>query len=302
MLTLLHISDLHFGPPYRADIGAALLAIAPRLEADLIVASGDFTQRARPEQFAAAREFLDRLPRLPTVVVPGNHDIPLYRVGERLFAPYALYRQYICPELDTVLRREDAVIVALNTTDPLRAITNGRIKPWQLDFCAEGFRDRPHGAAKIVVAHHHFAPAPDYDRRSDRTAGVKAALDRFTDLGVDLVLGGHLHRAYIGNSLDVYRQQRPHPRDHHRPVRHLDLAAGPGPGAGKELVQPDQDRRRRGPDHALHALSRDRRLRPGQPAHLSPPQPALFRRSSRRGMKSAPAFSPRAHANLTCLS
>ncbi len=204
MLTLLHISDLHFGPPYRADIGRSLLEIAPHLEADIVVASGDFTQRARPEQFAAARQFLDQLPRLPLIVVPGNHDIPLYRLGERLFSPYALYRQHICAELDSVLRRDDAVIVALNTTDPLRAITDGRIKPWQLDFCTAGFRDAPAMAVKIVVAHHHFAPAPDYDHAGDKMAGAKAALDRFTELGVDLVLGGHLHRAYIGNSLDVY--------------------------------------------------------------------------------------------------
>ncbi len=88
MLTILHISDLHFGPPYRQDIGESLLKIAPGLEADIIVASGDFTQRAKPEQFAAAREFLDRLPKLPTIVVPGNHDIPLYRVNERLLSPY----------------------------------------------------------------------------------------------------------------------------------------------------------------------------------------------------------------------
>ncbi len=106
-----------------------------------------------------------------------------------------------------MLRRDDAVIVALNTTDPLRAITNGRIKPWQLDYCAEGFRDAPAAAVKIVVAHHHFAPAPDYDHDADKMAGAKAALDRFTELGVDMILGGHLHRTYIGNSLDVYPQQ-----------------------------------------------------------------------------------------------
>jgi 3',5'-cyclic AMP phosphodiesterase CpdA len=77
MLTILHISDLHFGPPYVPAVGAALLRAAPRMQADLIVASGDFTQRAKPEQFAQARAFLDQLPKLPRVVVPGNHDVPL---------------------------------------------------------------------------------------------------------------------------------------------------------------------------------------------------------------------------------
>jgi hypothetical protein len=33
---------------------------------------------------------------------------------------------------------------------------------------------------------------------------ARRAINRFVDLGVELVLGGHLHRAYIGNSLDFY--------------------------------------------------------------------------------------------------
>jgi len=206
MLTLLHISDLHFGPWYLPAAGEALLRAADRLQADLIVASGDFTQRAKAGQFAEARAFLDRLPSRP-VVVPGNHDIPLYRVHERLFSPYDLYRKFISPQLDSVVRLDGAVIVALNTTSPLGAITNGRFKRWQLDFCSEAFRAAPRGAVKIVVTHHHFAPAPDYAAKHDVMRRGKAALDRFTELEVDLILGGHLHRASIGNSLDVYPSQ-----------------------------------------------------------------------------------------------
>jgi 3',5'-cyclic AMP phosphodiesterase CpdA len=203
MLSLLQISDLHFGPPYVAKVGEALLRIAPPLAVDIIVASGDFTQRAQPEQFQDARMFLNRLPPLPLVTVPGNHDIPLYRLKERLFTPYELYQQLIYPELDWVLRHERAVIVALNTTAPLKKITEGVIRPWQLDFCSKAFRGVPDDVIKIVVAHHHFAPAPDYE--SDVIVGRwREALDRFTSLGVDMIMGGHLHRAYIGNSLDLY--------------------------------------------------------------------------------------------------
>jgi 3',5'-cyclic AMP phosphodiesterase CpdA len=204
MLSLLHISDLHFGPPYLPQVGEAVLRAAARLRPDVIVASGDFTQRAKRQQYADARAFLDRLPGVPIVVVPGNHDVPLYRAFERLFRPYAHYRQYISRDLDTVLVRDDAVIVALNTTSPLRKITGGRIRRWQLDFCARAFRDAPPAAVRIVVAHHHFAPAPDYDDDEDVMWRAREALDRFNELGVELILGGHLHRAYIGNSLDVY--------------------------------------------------------------------------------------------------
>src|SRR5262245_8835863 len=139
MLTLLHISDLHFGPPYLPAVGEALLRLAPDLHADVIVASGDFTQRAKAVQFADARAFLDRLPKAPQIVVPGNHDIPLYRVFERLFAPTAMYRRYMSAELNSVMRRDDAIIVSLDTTAPRTAITGGRIERWQLDFCAKAF-------------------------------------------------------------------------------------------------------------------------------------------------------------------
>jgi 3',5'-cyclic AMP phosphodiesterase CpdA len=203
MLTILHVSDLHFGPPYVAHVGEAVQRAARELAPHIIVASGDFTQRAKREQYAAARTFLDRLPPVPKVVVPGNHDVPLFRVFERIFAPYALYREYIADELDTVHRLDGAVIVALNSTAPLRSITNGRIDDWQLDFCARAFADAPPGAARIVVAHHHFAPAPDYEGEQVMPR-AKRAMDRFATLGVELILGGHLHRAYIGNSLDLY--------------------------------------------------------------------------------------------------
>jgi 3',5'-cyclic AMP phosphodiesterase CpdA len=203
MLTLLHISDLHFGPPYVERVGAALLRKVPQVTPDVIVVSGDLTQRAKREQFRAAREFLQQLPDVPRVVVPGNHDVPLYRVLERITNPLGLYRELISHELDQVLRVDGATIVALNSTSPHRAITNGRIRSSQMAFCRDAFAESPHDAARIVVAHHHFAPAPDYE--SDQTMPqARRAMDFFLKLGVDMILGGHLHRAYIGNSLDIY--------------------------------------------------------------------------------------------------
>ena len=203
MITLLHISDLHFGPPYVPRVGEALLEAAAALEPDVVVASGDFTQRAKPEQFEEARAYLDRLPSVPTVVVPGNHDVPLYRVFERIFSPYRWYRKHIAEELDHVVEIEGAVIVALNSTSPLRALTNGRIDSSQLEFCRRAFESTPPGTVRIVVAHHHFAPAPDYEG-GQVMPGAKRAIDVFTELEVDVVMGGHLHRAYIGTSLDMY--------------------------------------------------------------------------------------------------
>lgn len=203
MLTLLHISDLHFGPPYHPEVGDALQRFAADLAADVIVASGDFTQRAKEEQFRDARAFLDRLPRVPIVVTPGNHDVPLYRIVERLFDPYRHYVRHISRELDSVVRVPGAVIVSLNSTAPRRKLTNGRIHRWQLDYARDAFADLPEETVRILVAHHHFAPPPDWEG-AQVMPKAKRALDAFTAMRVDLVLGGHLHRAYIGNSLDVY--------------------------------------------------------------------------------------------------
>ncbi len=208
MLTLLHISDLHFGPRYVPHVGEALLRAAFALEPDIIVVSGDFTQRAKRQQFSDAREFLDRLPKRPTVVTPGNHDIPLYRVFERIFSPESLYREYISKELDSVLYRDDVVIVSLNSTSPLRSVTNGRIATRQLEFAADALRSAAPDAVRIVVTHHNLAPAPDYEGGSVMH-GARRIINELAGMGVELVLAGHLHRAYNASSLDLCADHPP---------------------------------------------------------------------------------------------
>jgi 3',5'-cyclic AMP phosphodiesterase CpdA len=202
-LRILHVSDLHFGPPFVPEVAEEALRSAHDLAPDAIVVSGDLTQRARRDQFIAAREFLSRFPNVPMLVIPGNHDVPLYRVFERLTNPHRLYKELIDDDLNPVLRLDNAVIVGLDSTAPRSSISNGRIYQRQLDFCELSFAEAPVGATRIVVAHHHFAPAPDYlhDWTMPKS---KRAIMRFVELKVDLILGGHLHRSYIGNSLDFY--------------------------------------------------------------------------------------------------
>lgn len=201
--TILQISDVHFGPYFLPHVGEALLRDAAELDPGAIVISGDFTQRAKESEFAEARAFLDKLPSAPKIVTPGNHDVPLFRLWERLVDPYGNYRRFISEELNTVAEFERAVIVSLNSSAPRTAVTNGWISREQLEFAAEAFQSTPPEKARVVVAHHHFAPAPDFER-GEIMPRARRALDRFSRLKVDLILGGHLHRAYIGNSLDVY--------------------------------------------------------------------------------------------------
>ncbi|TWT77432.1 Calcineurin-like phosphoesterase [Posidoniimonas polymericola] len=203
MLSLMQISDLHFGPYFLPKVSEAALRAAHDLQPGVMVVSGDFTQRAKPSEFQDARRFLDALPQVPTVVTPGNHDVPLYRVWERLTAPYRNYHEHISRELNSTLHVDGATIASLNSASPYRAITNGRIHNTQLDYCEQALSAAPDGDLRIVVAHHHFAPAPDYEQ-TEVMPKAKRAMDRFETLEVDIIMGGHLHRAYIGNSLDIY--------------------------------------------------------------------------------------------------
>ena len=203
MPKILHISDLHFGRPYVPVAGEALQRIAPSLAPDAIVVSGDISQRAKAHEFEEARRFLDRLPDVPMLVVPGNHDVPLYRVAERVLKPHGNYREFIASELNPILELDGALLVGLDSTSPFRCISNGRVHRDQLERCEQIFAGSPPSAVRIVVAHHHFAPGPDYAR--DRTMPkARRAIDSFVDQGVDMILGGHAHRSYIGNTLNFF--------------------------------------------------------------------------------------------------
>ncbi len=139
---------------------------------------------------------------MPVVVTPGNHDVPLYRIHERMFAPLRNYRAFISQDLDTVTRIGGTVIVALSSVDPHRAIVNGRIDDRQLRFLARIFQETSGTDLRIVVTHH--ALAPPTDGGSDAVIpGNGHLLDRFRELGVDLILGGHLHRGFVTSSSTV---------------------------------------------------------------------------------------------------
>ena len=200
---ILHISDLHFGPPFVHTVAEALMQTVPSLEPDAVVVSGDITQRAKRHQFEEARRFFDRLSDYPMLVIPGNHDVALWRVFERFFKPHALYREIISPELNPVLHVGNVVLVGLDSTAPRRSISNGRLDLHQLRYSGEVFAGVPEDKVRIVVAHHQFAPG--HDKVFDLAMpGAHRAIDYFVEQKVEMIMGGHLHRSYIGNSLDFF--------------------------------------------------------------------------------------------------
>ncbi|WP_095588922.1 metallophosphoesterase family protein [Actibacterium ureilyticum] len=202
MTRIVHLSDLHFGRD-RPELYQPLLQAVNGAGADLVVLSGDLTQRARPAQFRAAQGFLAAL-NAPSLVVPGNHDVPLYNLALRLLTPFRRYRRAISHDLFPVRRLPGVLVIGINTVDPYRW-QRGRIRRATLDrVCALAAADP--AETVVVVAHHPFEDVPDSGKRLMR--GAQRAVDRMAASGVGLVLSGHLHSWRAGHFIESHGGRR----------------------------------------------------------------------------------------------
>ena len=201
MRTLVHLSDLHFG---RVDalLLDPLRELVRRLAPDLVVVSGDLTQRARSEQFEAARAWLDTLPG-PQIIVPGNHDISLYNVFRRFLQPLDRYRRYITGDLEPVYKDEEIAVLGVNTARSL-TFKDGRVNREQVARIRAELRELGPAVTRIVVTHHPFDLPENVDERQlvDR---APMAMRVFAECGVDLLLSGHLHTSHAGSTAQRYR-------------------------------------------------------------------------------------------------
>ena len=201
MRTLVHLSDLHFG---RTDdsLIEPLIACVAQIKPDVVVVSGDLTQRARTQQFKDARSFLDRLPS-PQIVVPGNHDVPLYHVLHRALQPYTKYRRYISDDLEPLYSDEEIVVLGVNTARAL-TIKGGSISEQQIARVYERFSPFGAGIVKIIVTHHPF-DLPEGHDDANIVARASQAMQGFASCGVDLFLAGHTHIVHAGSTAARYK-------------------------------------------------------------------------------------------------
>jgi len=201
MRTLVHLSDLHFG---RVDalLLDPLRELVRRLAPDLVVVSGDLTQRARSAQFEAARAWLDTLPG-PQIIVPGNHDISLYNVFRRFLQPLERYRRYITDDLAPVYKDEEIAVLGVNTARSL-TFKDGRVNRAQVARIRAELQALGPEVTRIVVTHHPFDLPENVDERQlvDR---APMAMRVFAECGVDLLLSGHLHTSHAGSTAQRYR-------------------------------------------------------------------------------------------------
>lgn len=190
---IVHLSDLHFGRVDARVVSAlhdAVWALAP----NVVAISGDLTQRARRSQFRQAKAFIDGLPS-PHLVVPGNHDVPLFNVIARMLAPLGGYIRWVTADLAPTLTDEVVWITGINTTRPGQW-KSGRVDDHTLRRVQASARALPPAVVKILVAHHPF-DAPD-------GTGATAPLHTFTAAGIDVFLTGHLHTSFTGPSAQRY--------------------------------------------------------------------------------------------------
>jgi 3',5'-cyclic AMP phosphodiesterase CpdA len=201
MRTIAHLSDLHFGR-VEAALLAPLAAFLSDVNPDVVVVSGDLTQRARSAEFIEAKSFLDTLPA-PKIIVPGNHDIPLHNVLGRFVKPLSKYQRHVTEELEPFYLDDEIAVLGINTARSL-TIKDGRVNQGQIERVRARLGDLDEHVIKILVTHHPF-DLPPHLGQDDLVGRAPMAMSQFARCGVDLLLAGHLHTSQAVTTSDRYR-------------------------------------------------------------------------------------------------
>lgn len=201
MRTIAHLSDIHFGR-VDAQVVAPLIDAVKQAEPNLVAVSGDLTQRARSHQFKAARAFLNALPQ-PQIVVPGNHDVPLYNVFARFINPLRKYKLHITDDLQPLHHDDEMVVLGVSTARSL-TIKGGRVNETQIAWMRERLCSFDPGILKVVVTHHPF-DLPEGHDEGNLVGRARLAMEHLATCGADLFLAGHLHISHTSHSAKRYQ-------------------------------------------------------------------------------------------------
>lgn len=205
---LLHLSDLHFGTERPACL-ISIQEFCRDQQPELVVVSGDLTQRARYREFFHCKQFLDSL-NCPYLVVPGNHDIPLYHVWDRIFNPFTRYQLFF-GNMEMTLETEHFYVIGVNSIRR-RYHTRGHISLEQIQQIDQILKQAPADKIKIIAAHQPFYTPPD-DPHGIKDCPLlgRMALEVWSQSGLKALLHGHLHQSAVFDLNSLYHLGAGHP-------------------------------------------------------------------------------------------
>lgn len=190
------IADLHFGsvPPQLAIQLTRDLAL---IQPDLIIVAGDLTMRSTRSEFADAKTWLTGL-GAPLLMLPGNHDLPVWSIFERFTNPFARYSRASGSKLMPVFEDSQSYILGLNTTaswQPSLRWQDGTVRRRDMAAARLLLAEAPLDKARIVATHHPLLPVEGFPsvtpvRRAARAVAMLA------EQKVEMLLSGHIHQTY----------------------------------------------------------------------------------------------------------
>ncbi len=190
MTTIIHLSDMHIGTEDKKML-PVLVDIINKLNSEVIVISGDFTQRAKIPQYKIARDFIKQLTCKNILSVPGNHDIALYRIFERFLMPFDKYKKYISNNINPSFCNNDVAIIGINSATPY-TIQDGMVTDEQLKIMHDFF-SKTAVMNRIVVMHHNMI-RPEYHKV---ILNLETVIQALAESRVNYILAGHLHDVCI---------------------------------------------------------------------------------------------------------
>ena len=191
-IRIAHLSDVHFGKISHPGIVEALVEEVNAAEMDLVVVSGDLTQRAPDDQYRNAKTLLDAF-QAPVLVVPGNHDVRQFWHNpiERVITPTVRFERTITENLTPTYSMSGLSVFGMNTAHGL-TVKGGLVRTGSLDAMQVYFGSRPKDDFRILVVHHHLIKNRMLGR-TDISIGAAKAVNLAAASGVDLLLCGHYH-------------------------------------------------------------------------------------------------------------
>lgn len=190
---LVQLSDTHFGTE-RPGVVKALTRFVQSQRPDVVVLSGDITQRARTAQFRAAQRFCQSLPA-PVLAIPGNHDIPLWNPIARLFHPYRNYQRALGSNLEPEFSSPSLLVICVNTTRAYRH-KDGEVSEEQCNRVRNRLARASREQLRVVVTHQ-----PVHVITTKDVANLLIGHERFARVcaaaGADILMGGHIHLPYV---------------------------------------------------------------------------------------------------------